>query len=279
MNNNITISKKQNWEILLVAKYQTLSSSNQQIADFFLQNKEMVTNGSINELAAGARTSISGIVRFCQTLGYKGLKELRIKANVNETGLDPIEVNTSYQPDDPIPQMLSKTFSKCAQALSDSMSILNKQAFIDAVTLLNETDNLDIYGYGGSAAIAMLARHQFFKVGIRACVCTGDYVPKTSYRDSKGRYVLFFISSSGETPELINWCKTVKAEPGIKIICLTNRPNSRLAKEADIVLSTAVDTLFSKNDNSITRIAQIAIIDSIYACLMMLQENRDSRNA
>lgn len=269
MNRNIVIEKKQNWEIVLVAKYPTLSKRYKQIADFFLSNKDLVDNGSINILAEGAGTSISGIVRFCQTLGYKGLKDLRIKASSDNCIPNQESVDNTFEAGDTPGDVLSKTFSKCAQALYDSLAMLNKDAFSDAVELLMSSENVDIYGYGGSASIAMLARHQFFKVGIRACVCTGDYVPKASYLDARGNYVIFIISSSGETPELVTWCKTVKQQPGIKVITLTNRPKSHLAKESDIVLSTAVKTLFSKNDNSITRIAQIAVIDSIYACLRL----------
>lgn len=273
MEKTIITEKKPNWEIALVAKYQNMSDSQKQIAKYFLENKDMVEDGTITELANGTQTSISSIVRFCNTLGYKGLKELRIKASGESGSVAQAQSDTFYHSSDDYTHILQKTFSKGAQALQDSLAMIDKTAFDAAVDCLIQAENVDIYGCGGSAAIAMLARHQFFKVGIRACVCSGDYVPKKEFLDIKGNYVIFIISSSGETQELVTWCKAVK-HPLIKIICLTNRPNSRLAKEADIVLSTSVKTLFSRSDNSITRIAQIAVVDSIYACLMIERQRR-----
>ena len=62
---------------LITREYPDLSTGFQQIARFLTQNPNVVALESINAVAAKCRTHPSSLVRFAQSLGYSGFKQLQ----------------------------------------------------------------------------------------------------------------------------------------------------------------------------------------------------------
>src|SRR3981189_2749217 len=62
---------------LITGEYPNLSTGFQQIARFLTQNPNVVALESINAVAAKGGTHPSSLVRFAQSLGYSGFKQLQ----------------------------------------------------------------------------------------------------------------------------------------------------------------------------------------------------------
>src|SRR5207245_7250103 len=62
---------------LITGEYPNLSTGFQQIARFLTQNPNVVALESINAVAAKCGTHPSSLVRFAQSLGYSGFKQLQ----------------------------------------------------------------------------------------------------------------------------------------------------------------------------------------------------------
>ena len=62
---------------LITREYPNLSTGFQQIARFLTQNPNVVALESINAVAAKCGTHPSSLVRFAQSLGYSGFKQLQ----------------------------------------------------------------------------------------------------------------------------------------------------------------------------------------------------------
>src|SRR5438477_11534711 len=62
---------------MITRDYPSLSTGFQQIARFLTQNPNVVALESINAVAAKCRTHPSSLVRFAQSLGYSGFKQLQ----------------------------------------------------------------------------------------------------------------------------------------------------------------------------------------------------------
>src|SRR5712671_2319838 len=62
---------------LITREYANLSTGFQQIARFLTQNPNVVALESINAVAAKCRMHPSSLVRFAQSLGYSGFKQLQ----------------------------------------------------------------------------------------------------------------------------------------------------------------------------------------------------------
>ncbi|QTH72350.1 MurR/RpiR family transcriptional regulator [Pseudoalteromonas xiamenensis] len=55
----------------------SLSNSESKLADYTLNNPELIRNQSSIELASAANVSQSSVVKFAQKLGYKGFPEFK----------------------------------------------------------------------------------------------------------------------------------------------------------------------------------------------------------
>src|SRR5260221_4576574 len=62
---------------LITREYPNFSTGFQQIARFLTQNPNVVALESINAVAAKCKTHPSSLVRFAQSLGYSGFKDLQ----------------------------------------------------------------------------------------------------------------------------------------------------------------------------------------------------------
>jgi DNA-binding MurR/RpiR family transcriptional regulator len=62
---------------LITSEYAKLSAGYQQIARYFTQNPNVIALESINAIAAKCGVHPSSLVRFAQSLGYSGFKELQ----------------------------------------------------------------------------------------------------------------------------------------------------------------------------------------------------------
>jgi DNA-binding MurR/RpiR family transcriptional regulator len=60
------------------ALYPTVMPAEQRVADFVLQHPHETVHMSIADLAMNAKVSEGTVVRFCQTVGYKGYQSFKI---------------------------------------------------------------------------------------------------------------------------------------------------------------------------------------------------------
>ena len=58
-------------------RYETLSDSHQKVAEFVLENLEVATFLSLNELSLRIGVSDATLIRFAQEMGFSGFKEFR----------------------------------------------------------------------------------------------------------------------------------------------------------------------------------------------------------
>jgi len=57
---------------LILDKYNQLSESQKKLADFFLENLDLIPFLNIYQISEATQYSVASIVRFTQRLGFKG---------------------------------------------------------------------------------------------------------------------------------------------------------------------------------------------------------------
>lgn len=60
-------------------KKTTLSNTEKKVCDYILEHPEQIESCTITKLANQADTSTSAVLRFCQSLGFKGYKDFRFE--------------------------------------------------------------------------------------------------------------------------------------------------------------------------------------------------------
>ena len=78
MAGQFRITKTPSWEIRLRAEMDKLSISERKVASCIVADSQAVLGMGISDIARRSGVSDATVVRLCRTLGYKGLKELKI---------------------------------------------------------------------------------------------------------------------------------------------------------------------------------------------------------
>lgn len=234
------------------------------VIQYFCDAGLQIMTTSLSQIVAACDVSPATVVRVCQHLGYAGLKEYRIA--LAKESARPLQPSVTITPLDPDIAIIEKVLQGCMASLQASASTLNASNFTDAVEALKRASNIDIYAVGGSVPIASYFRHQLMKLGIRSSVYMDDSTIRLSFAQRKENEVVIGMSCSGATENIVSSLLSAK-KLHATTIALTNFPLSPLGQAADILLVTSGDPFWENDLNTYSRLAQLAVVDMLYAAL------------
>ena len=245
--------------------YSTLRTAEQRVADFILKHPDELIYLTVTELAERTETSESTVVRLCQKIGYKGYQEFKIMLARDLVG--PTEtVYEQIEPGDSLETLKAKIFQANAQALKDTIEVLSDAELRRAVDAIAACRKIEIYGIGGSAPLALDAYHKFMKLGIVAVwLNDSDLMAMSSSLLAPGDVALG-ISHTGASRDVCDAMEHAQ-QAGATTICITHRATSPITKVCNIKLFTAAKETAFGSDATSSRIAQLSIIDTLYAGL------------
>ncbi len=249
--------------IRIQGTYSSLRTAEQRVADFILKHAEELIYLTVTELAERTQTSESTVVRLCQKIGYKGYQEFKIMLARDLVG--PTEtIYEEIDKGDSLSALKNKIFQANAQALKDTIEVLSDDELVRAVAALATARRVEIYGIGGSAPLALDAYHKFMKLGI-SCVwlSDSDLMAMSSALLGTGDVVLG-ISHTGASRDVCDAMENA-LNAGATTICITHRATSPITKVANVKLFTAAKETAFGSDATSSRIAQLTIIDTLFA--------------
>ena len=251
--------------IRIQGTYASLRTAEQRVADFILKNAEDLIYLTVTELAERTQTSESTVVRLCQKIGYKGYQEFKIMLARDLVG--PTEtVYEQIEPTDSLEALKTKVFQANAQALKDTIEVLSDEELERAVDAIAKCRKLEIYAIGGSGPMAFDAYHKFMKLGI-PCVWVNDSdLMAMSSSLLEPDDVALGISHTGASRDVCDAMEHAQAA-GATTICITHRATSPITKVSQIRLYTAAKETAFGSDATSSRIAQLSIVDVLYAGL------------
>jgi DNA-binding MurR/RpiR family transcriptional regulator len=269
--------------VRLQGAYSGLRAAEQRVADFILKAPDELIYLTVTELAERTHTSESTVVRLCQKIGYKGYQEFKIvlaRDLVEET----TEIYAAIEPGDDLATVKTKVFQANAQALRDTIEVLDDGELQRAVDALANARRVEFYGVGGSAPLALDAYHKFLKLGLQAIALSDGDLMAMSSSLLGAEDVALGISHTGASRDVTDALGRAKAH-GATTVCITHRPASPITKVSDVVLVTAAQQTAFRSDASSSRIAQLTIVDTLYVgvankhherSLEMIQRTREA---
>jgi RpiR family carbohydrate utilization transcriptional regulator len=248
--------------VRLQGAYSGLRAAEQRVADFILKHPDELIYLTVTELAERTNTSESTVVRLTQKIGYKGYQEFKIVL-ARDLVEPTTEIYAAIEPGDDLGTVKNKVFQANAQALRDTLEVLDDAELQRAVDALSAARRVEIYGVGGSAPLALDAYHKFLKLGLRGIALSdGDLMAMSSALVGP-EDVALGISHTGASRDVTDALARAKAN-GATTMCITHRPSSPITKVSEIVLVTAAQQTAFRSDASSSRIAQLTIIDTLY---------------
>lgn len=247
------------------------SHSEKEIGRYILNHGEEVLNMSVKELAKKTYTSPATIVRLCKKIGLKGYNDFKIKYSAELQydlhHTDRVDVNFPFDKDDSHPMICHKLASLSQEVIEDTIKLIDFEQLDKIVELMNNCQDIDIYGSGNSLLAAMSFQHKMMRIkrNVNLKVLHGEQVFMT-YNSNNNRLAII-ISYSGETNEIIQFAQTLK-EKKTPIIVLTSIGDNRLSHYADYILNIGSrEKIFTKIAPFASQISIEYLLNVIFSCL------------
>ena len=133
---------------------------------------------------------------------------------------------------------------------------------------LQSARRVDVFGLGSSAPVADDAQYKLIRSGLNAAARTDAYMMNLCASRLGEQDIAFFISRSGETPELVEAAELALSH-GATIISMAPA-KTPLAKKSDVVIVLNTDEQRQHiKPAMLTRILQLALIDVLAVGLAM----------
>ncbi|MEK4069439.1 MurR/RpiR family transcriptional regulator [Peribacillus sp. FSL R5-0717] len=240
-----------------------LPQSEQKLAEYILQNPHEVVNSTVQELSTSAQTSGAAVIRLCKSLGIKGFQDLKIRIagdlmKTVEQGYRDIE------PSESLYRIVEKTTSNSIQTIRDTSEIIDHDNLKHAMTLMLNAKTVHFCGVGASNIVAADAQQKLLRINKGTTAFTDMHLVATLIANADENDIVFAISFSGETPEVVNILKLAK-ERGVKTIGLTHYGQTTVSSLCDATLFTSYsnEAPFRSAATS-SRLAQLYMIDILF---------------
>ncbi len=245
----------------------SLGPAGQRIADFIVQNPQDVVHMSVSEVAERTGASEGSVVGLCKSLGATGFQQLKIV--LAQESVRPVQfIHEDLEPRDDAATVIRKIFQSNVQTLHDTQSTLDVGALARAVRVIKKAKRVEIYGIGSAAPIAEDAHYRMLRIGLDAKAVIDSHIQAISASLTGPSVAVLTVSHSGSTHETVTATRLAK-EAGAKTICITNFGKSPIQAFADVVLFTMARETNFRTEAMTSRLAQLAIIDVLIACLAL----------
>ncbi len=224
-------------------------------------------------MALNTHIGQSTIIRFSQKLGYNSFRELLADLSAiprQDLVREEIQVNES----------MNDTNRKIIAQYHDIVEVTfenNKEETIQqACEMLTSAKKIILFGIGSSNLFCEYLANQLVKMGL---LCVTSQTPHTIYSlidQSKKDTVLFLISESGETREVIKAASIAK-EHDMPIIAMTRMAKNTLHSFADLILKTVSFETETRLNVTTMRCSQLYLIDALYLNIMKSNFNKFSK--
>lgn len=278
MNSDDNISKL-NYEYLsrIQQHYFLLSDSEKKIADYIMKENDVekmsaeLLKMTINELAMASGTSSATAVRFCKTLGFKGLTEF--KFYIEKGFLAASDQPLSVDEDDPMNIVRQKQSNFNKSAIDDTNTLLNDNDLKIAAEKILKARQLVVLGEGGSGCSAHAAQIEFMQIGLNCSYYADSYMQMLSCAQLDKRDVILAITHSGRASNTIDSVKYAH-ERGVYTIGITSIHHSIFTKYCDTVLYISNMQMDFFSNTTAARICELSTLSIIHrAIVQTLQAN------
>nr|WP_180349963.1 MurR/RpiR family transcriptional regulator [Bacillus sp. D386] len=248
---------------MVVNRVEHLPASERKIAEYILENPYEVVNCKVNELAEKTSSSGAAVIRLCKSLGLNGFQDLKVRI-AGDLGRPEEPGYRDIERDETAEMIVQKTLNNSIQSLRDSSEVINYEELKKAVDVLLKAKNVHFFGIGASSIIAVDAQQKLLRINKSATAFSDAHLVATLIANAEPDDVVFTISFSGETIEVIEVTRLAK-EQGIQTISLTKYGPSSVAALADINLYTSYskEAPFRSAATS-SRLAQLFMIDILF---------------
>lgn len=250
------------------------SAAERAVAQAILNNPQAIVRLSVVDVADRAGVSTAAVTRFCQELGFTGFRDLKVSLALELVSFPAAAVG-EVGPDDPAAIVAEKVIEEELRALRELRELINGADLERAIELLRGAERILVLGMGSSLPVALDAYYRFMRIGLPVVMPPESHMQPVTASVAGPRDVLFIVSHSGRTQEILIAAKWARRR-GARVIALTSFTGSPLARHAEVNLVTPVPETRFRVEAMAARTAHIAIVDVLYVALSVRDAERSS---
>lgn len=232
------------------AHYEELTKSEKKVADFIVSSGEKVLHQTLLDIKKATMVGDATIVRFCQKLGYSGFSDLKI--DIAKEGFHHSKTtNTSF---------IKTVENHLVSAIQETSKLADESKLEVAATLINQANNIYIFGVGSSGITAVDMESRFLRGGLQARAITDPHYQAMNASLCTENDLIIAFSLTGKTQDIYDALSVAK-ENKTKIIVISNYILSPIAQLGDVVIQTAIEEYLLNGGSLTGKVSQIFAMD------------------
>ncbi|KGQ31467.1 MULTISPECIES: MurR/RpiR family transcriptional regulator [Gallibacterium] len=254
----------------------SLTKTEKRIAAAILASPNLLSQSSLSEVSEQLNVGEATFIRFCRTLGFKGYTDFKLELAIelatqekqNQTLLD-----TEVSEEDNAFEIAKKLQTALVNVVGETINLLDFDQLDQVVNELHKAKRIFLFGVGSSGITAEDVKHKLMRIGLQVDATTNNHFMYMQASLMKAGDVVIGISHSGYSEEIIRSLRIAK-KAGAKTVALTHNLRSPITEEADYVLINGNRQGQMQGDSIGTKIAQLFVMDLIYALLVRKEEQK-----
>ena len=268
--------KRDSLKIKIKTNLRNFTKKESAIADYVLSNTKQVSKMTISEIAKELGFADSTIFQFTRKLGYKSFRDFRNDLLFEE--YDPeISIHENIKPNDMPLLMAQKVFESSSKSLNDTYSIINEKDLTKAATLLLNSKLVSFFGLGGSNVVAYDAYHKFLRSPLKVQYSEDYHIQLMQASLLNKNDTALLITHTGLTKEILKIGNIARSN-GANVITITSYVSNEIAKLSDVIFTSVSEEPGYRSESLSSRIAQLAIIDSLFTIVMFNDEKKSTKS-
>lgn len=255
--------------------YNDLSPKEKMIADYVLENSDIVSQSSISDLSNHLQIADSTFFQFTKKIGYNGFTDFKHEM-LKQINLSSSLIHEKIHEEDSNLTMARTVFESSKTSLNDTLNLIQETDLNAASKIINHSKKLTFFGVGASEVVATDAYHKFLRSPIAVNHSSDYHVQLMEAALLTKHDCAIIISHTGKSKEPIQIAQIAK-EAGAKIIILTSQKNSPLAKLGDVVFISISEETEFRSEALASRISQLTILDSLFVIFMFQNKDKSTK--
>lgn len=240
------------------SRLDSLNKSERKVAEAILRDPSAATRYSIAALARAANVSEPTVNRFCRGFSATGFPDFKIRlAQSIATGTP--YVGQNVEANDTVSEFADKIMLSTIASLDKARQALDPDALATAIDYLIQAKQINFFGMGGSASVALDAQHKFFRFNIPVMSYDDALMQRMVAAGSSVGDVIVLISYTGRTRETVDIAQLARTN-GATVIGITN-PDSPLAAVCSVVVGVTAPEDTEVYMPMSSRIIHLTVID------------------
>lgn len=256
---------------LVRSRRDSLSRAEQRVAELVLQKPRWVVNAPIGDIATAAEVSQPTVIRFCRSLGFKGLSDFKLSLASGVSGTVPIR-HSQVSHGDEASALSAKVLDNTVSGIVRFRDALPPEAIERATQMLSRARRIEFFGMGNSAVVAQDGQHKFLRFGVPTTAHSDPYVQQMAAGLLGPGDVVVAISGGGHLPEMLR-CVELAISTGAEVIAIT-AGGSPLSKHASVCIPVNHGENSPQFIAMVSRILHLLVID-VLAVGVALQRSGD----